>query len=198
MMRLSGLVIMVLLLGGCSGAPPVPTDHFYRLILPETGIGQAQLTDEIVYIDRILAEGLYNERALLHTGESGNNELQQYHYHFWITSPPKLVEMNLVKYLRSANISPLLVTEAGSGELITVSGKLHAFERVFTGDNSQANIVIEFTVTRKDEDVPLLIKEYQIVEPVDGDKLASVVEAYNRGLFGIFNEFHTDLASVMK
>ena len=156
------------------------------------------MTDEIIYVDRILAEGLYNERALLYTGDSGNNELQQYHYHFWITSPPKLIELNLVKYLRTANISPLMVTEPGSGEQITISGNLRAFEKIFTKDNSQANIVIEFTVTRKGTDVPLLIREYQVTEAVSGDGVAAVVEAYNRGVFGIFSEFHTDLASVIR
>ena len=198
MIRLPGLVIMVLLMIGCSGAPPVPTDHFYRLTLPDTDITQGQLTDEIIYVDSILAEGLYNERALIYTGKSGDNELQQYHYHFWVTSPPKLLALNLVKYLRTANVSPLLVTEAGSGEQITISGKLLAFERIFTNDNSRANIVIEFTITREGTDVPLLIKEYRGSEPVSGDKVAAVVEAYNRGVFGIFNEFHTDLASVLR
>lgn len=196
-MRYSLFILIILLVVSCSSPPPVPTDRFYRLSIEENGTNHDMLTEDIIFISSILAEGLYNERALLYTGEGGKNELQQFHYHFWVTSPPKLIQENLIKYLRLTNASPMLVNEAGSGEKIKISGRLHAFEKIDSGESARANISIEFTVADRGIDTPLLIREYHTTEGVEEKTVPALVDAYNRAINRIFAEFRTDLAAVL-
>ncbi len=198
-MRSLSILFLVVILAACSSAPPVPVDHFYRLTLPEQDeIKSARLTERIIYVGPFLAEGLYNERALLHTGKKETGELQQYHYHFWLTSPPRLLHDHLVRYLRDADTSSMVITEPGSGEELKIFGKLNAFERWVTDGHSLVNVVLELKVNQQDDMTPVFLKEYRIREEVSGDTLTDVITAFDRAVIRLYSDFVADMQTTLQ
>ena len=193
-MRSPGLLIILLALTSCSSAPPVPTDRFYKLSTPQI-VNQDQVTDDIIYVGPFIAEGLYNERALLFTGDSGDTELQQHHYHFWVTSPPRLLQSQLVSYLRAINASSMITTELGTGEKISIFGRVKAFEKVKFDDQTSANVVLEVRVQVKDKATPVLLKEYSVLEKINGDTVPDAVAAFDRAVMKIYSDFLDELQS---
>ncbi len=191
-MRIPGIVILLLILTSCSSAPPVPTDRFYRLSAPQ-GENQSLATEHIIYVGPIIAEGLYNERALLYTGESGATELQQYHYHFWITSPPRLLQDQLISFLRASNTASMIIDEPGSGEKISIFGKLKSFERINIGEESSVSVILELKVQEKGKQVPVLLKEYSVTERLDGKSVPQTVAAFDRAVMEMYSDFISDL-----
>lgn len=197
-MRSLYILFLATLFSACSSAPPVPVDHFYRLTLDTQEISSQELSEDGIYVEYFIAEGLYNERALLYTGKSGIDELQQYHYHFWITSPPRLLHDNLVRFLRETNTTSVIMTEPVLDKGIRIAGKLNAFERWNTGDQSLVNIALELKAQKIDEGGLLLLKEYQIREEVQGEGIPAVVAAFNRAVLQIYSDFLLDLQSKLR
>ena len=195
-MRSLGILISLIIIASCSNAPPVPTDKFYRLGTPQN-VGQLPATEHIIYVGPILTEGLYNERALLHTGESGNTELQQYHYHFWITSPPRLMQDYLVSYLRAASSSTMINTEPGAGEKISIFGRLKAFEKIDSEEQSAVNVRLELRVQDTDKAAPILLKEYSAIEKIGGNEVPDAVAGFDRAAAKIYSDFVTDLQAIL-
>lgn len=193
-MRIIYLLFLTLIILACSSAPPVPTDHFYRLTLPTQGLTKTNLTEDMIYVGPILAEGLYNERALLFTGSS-MGELKQRHYHFWLTSPPRLLRDHLVHFLREVELSPIILAETGSGDVVRIFGKLYAFEQTAFDNKSQVNIAIEFRVNKTGDELPLLLRDYRVEENINGGGQTDVIAAYDRAVIRLFSEFVNDLNS---
>ena len=193
-MRSPVILIILIALTSCSSAPPVPTDRFYKLSTPQI-VNQSPVTEDIIYVGPFLAEGLYNERALLYTGDSGDTELQQHHYHFWVTSPPRLLQSQLVSYLRSVNSSSMITTEPGSGEKVSIFGRVKAFEKISSGEQARANVVLELRVQLQDKATPVLLKEYSILEDIKGNTVPDVVAAFDRAVMKVYSDFLGELQS---
>lgn len=193
-MRSPAILIILLALTSCSSAPPVPIDRFYKLSTPQI-VNQTQVTGDIIYVGPFIAEGLYNERALLFTGDSGDTELHQHHYHFWVTSPPRLLQSQLVSYLRAINASSMVTTEPGAGEKISIFGRVKAFEKVKFDDQTSANVVLEIRVQVLDKPAPVLLKEYSILEKINGDTVPDAVAAFDRAVMKIYSDFLNELQS---
>ncbi|MBI4006423.1 MAG: membrane integrity-associated transporter subunit PqiC [Gammaproteobacteria bacterium] len=198
MMRYLVIILLFIILTGCSSAPPVPTDHFYRFKTPTQGdIGKQRLTDQVIYINSFLAEGLYNERALLYTNDNLSQELQQYHYHFWITSPPDLLRDYLVSFLRAADTSPVIITGAGVTDGLQITGRVTEFEKLDSGNQSYVNVALELRLDKQGNELPLLLKEYRANEQVQGKSLTDVITSFNTAVLRIYSDFVTDMESAL-
>jgi len=196
-MRRLGILILLFVLTSCSSAPPVPTDRFYRLNTPQN-VNQSVRTEHIIYVGPFFAEGLYNERALIYTGESGTTELQQYHYHFWTISPTRLLQDQLVSYLRAANSSSMVITEPGVGEKISIFGRLKSFERINIDEQSSASVAVELRVQLQDKATPILLKEYRVIEKLNGDTVPAAVAAFDRAVMEIYSDFLSDMQASLQ
>jgi ABC-type uncharacterized transport system auxiliary subunit len=196
-MRRLGILILLFVLASCSSVPPVPTDRFYRLSTPQN-VNQSPVTEDIIYVGPFIAEGLYNERALLYTGESGETELQQYHYHFWITSPPRLLQGQLVTYLRAVNSASMVITEPGAGEKISIFGRLKSFERINMSDQANASVIVELRVQQQDKATPVLLKEYRVIEELNGNTVPDAVAAFDRAVTKIYSDFQSDMQASLQ
>ena len=84
--RVIPAILLATALGGCLGAaPPVPRDHFYRILVPPP---QAEVVPfpGTVSVAPIEAQGLLRERPLLFSVGSAQ-EVQQHDYHYWTDAP---------------------------------------------------------------------------------------------------------------
>jgi len=198
MMRYLVIILLFIILTGCGSAPPVPTDHFYRFKTPtQNDIGKQRLTDQVIYINSFLAEGLYNERALLYTNDNLSQELQQYHYHFWITSPPDLLRDYLVSFLRAADTSPVIITGAGITDGLQITGRVTEFEKLDSGDQSSVNVALELRLDKQGNELPLLLKEYRANEQVQGKSLTDVITSFNTAVLRIYSDFVSDMETAL-
>ncbi len=198
MRRVAAGCCLAFLLAGCGSPPPAPADHFYRLVLPEQVQYHGVPGAEVITVGAFLAEGLYNERALLSSIDNPSRELEQSYYHFWITSPPGLLRDYLVRLLRQAGVSPLVLTGAGPGRGLRIAGRVLAFERQAAGDQASAHVALELRVDGPGDDLPLLLREYHASRPVLGPAMTDVVAAFNAAVDGIYGDFLRDLGELLR
>lgn len=179
--------LLAVLIAACAKAPPVPTDRFYRLPEPDA-VAQARLTDGVIAVRGLQADGLYRERAIVYTDERGI-ALARHHYHFWIDPPIQLVRRRLVAFLRGAGAADMVLASEESADLV-VSGRLTSFERVLD-DVPRARAGIELALATGDGRI-LVLREYAAEVEAGGDDVEDSVAALDRALDRIFTEFLAD------
>lgn len=192
-MKRNFLILLVLLgLVACGSAPPVPTDHFYRLVLPRDTEKQ-QLYGGVIYVGNFIADGLYNDRAVLFVNDKEGRELQQHHYHFWITSPPHLLQDYLVDYLRQTGASSMILAGPSTKGGIKISGKIQEFDYQVQGDRKTANVALELRLDSYGAEKPVLVKEYRAEESINGNDMEDIVAAFNRATLAVYDQFIADM-----
>lgn len=187
--------IIIIIISGCSDAPPLPTDHFYRLTVGDHNNVQLQNISDTIYIAPFKADGIYNERAMLYANSPDGRELQQHHYHFWITSPPDLLRDYLVDYLRNVS-SARIIQDNIRRDGIRILGRVQAFEILKTDSGDLARVRIEFTAIRRNDTTPVLVKSYLATEKVNGDTFDEKVNATNTATDHIYQELIQDLNQI--
>lgn len=189
---LMGLVVFLV---ACGQAPQVPNDHYYRLTPLAESMEKRRLTDNPIYVEIFLAEGLYNDRAVLYSDKHAG-ELQQHHYYFWYTSPPRMLRDYLIQVLRNAEISPVIM-DTGTEEDIRISGKLMEFERRQTRAGSTVDVTLELRLYKHDAELPLLMRQYRASETINGKDMSTVISGFNAAVDRIYREFLGDLAMTL-
>lgn len=196
MMRRLCLVMLAVTLVACGQAPQVPTDHYYRLTPLAGSVDKRRLTDNPIYVEVFLAEGLYNDRAMLYSSDEHASELQQHHYYFWYTAPPRMLRDYLIEVLRNADAAPVIMDVGTEGNL-RISGKLMEFERRQTPAGSTVNVALELRLDNPDAELPLLLRQYRTSEPINDKDMTAVVSGFNAAVDRIYREFLEDLATAL-
>jgi ABC-type uncharacterized transport system auxiliary subunit len=224
-MKHLGIVILVLAgLTGCLGsAPPVPRDHYYRVMVdapgqaahaqtaslesvaipgqPGSGAGAAGASAGAVTLPGVLsvapldAEGLLRERPLLYSATGGAHELQQHDYHYWMDPPPRMLQLQLVDYLRASGLAQSVVTPDLRIESdYQVSGRIKRLERLLGGGPVRVVAEIELSMVSSADNRLMVIGSYAAEAVADDDGVESSVLALNRALGQVFERFLTDAA----
>ena len=198
MIRLSLVVTLLFWLSACGENPPVPVDHFYQLSLENSAVPPVQLTDKVIYVEGIRADGIYNERALLYSEDTNQHELQQYHYHFWALPPADMLREHLVGYLRQAGSAPMVISDFRSGTGLGISGKLLAFEKRVIADQVSVRVAVELRLDVPGQEAPQLIKRYEADQPVTDPAMRDVIAGFNQTVDRIYGEFLTDASQSLQ
>jgi len=197
--RFLQLIVVLMMLTACGSAPPVPTDSFYRLTLPAQGMEKQRVTEGVIHVGHFIAEGLYNERALLYTDDQHGMRLLQHHYHFWLTSPPRLLREYMVEFLRESDSAPMVITDSSKGEEgYRISGKVLEFDIQTAGELATANVNLELRVDVGGEDLPRFIRQYRLKEDISGSSMTDTVAGFNSAVNKIYREFAGDIRAVLQ
>jgi len=190
------LVISMALIIGCAGRTTVPEDHFYQLpdlLAPKTF--SSNQTKVIIGIDSLRSDGLHGERAILYIDADNPLELKRYHYYHWTDSPPRLVQLSLLNYLRKAGFADNVVRyDPGKQVDGTINGTLLHFERIIGAGGIKVDVALDLEYNDKDQHKSWH-KEYRVVVPVKDAALHTSIEAFGAALQQIFDAFATDLMS---
>lgn len=189
---------VLIVIAACGNAPPVPADHFYRLTQSSDGLEKSRITDQVIHVGGFTGEGLYNERALLYTNDEHGSELQQYHYHFWITSPPRLLRDHLVEFLRTTESATVIIADSDTDQGLILSGKIVEFERQERSGEVTANVAIELQLQVAGEDQPRLIKQYRFRESIQGEAMTDVIAGFSLAVEKIYKGFLSDIRAVSR
>ncbi|MCH9673583.1 MAG: ABC-type transport auxiliary lipoprotein family protein [Gammaproteobacteria bacterium] len=189
--------VVLLALAGCSSAPPVPTDHFYRLPAPApTSVSLGKVLGEVAIVPPLRADGLHNERALLYADDPNGLRLKRYHYHLWLDNPPKLLQEQLAAHLRATEAADLIMTKSGPVPNYLVVGKIYRFEQAILAEGkSKVSVDLQLGVERAGEYKPFLVKRYARHGEVATQSVVEVVEVYGELVNDIFRAFVTDVST---
>jgi len=189
-------MLAVGLLGGsvltaCGSAPKVPDDSFYRLNVSSLDVG-AQTLKGVIEVDRFAASGSLGNRPLL-MSKSDSNAVTEYHYHFWIESPPELLQSALISYLRSSKVAGRIVTpEMRVVPDYTIAGRVIRMETV-RGSNPKGLVTFELSLRREKDGKLLVLKEYNQEIPASQDRVGAGAVAIEKAVNQVFGAFIADI-----
>ena len=192
MKRVLFIVFMAPLLASCFGAaPPVPRDHYYRLLVPQPVQAAAEAPlDGVTTVELMQADGLLRERPLLYSEGGGSHELLQHSYHYWNDAPPRLLQEQMVTYLRRSGMAELVVTpEMRIRSDYQLSGKAKRFERLLGDGAPRVVVEIEFALLRLSDEALLVVDSYVAEEPAADDSVEAAIAALNRATARVFESF---------
>lgn len=184
-------------LAACVGsAPPVPRDHFYRLLVPAPPSQGGQVAyPGVVVVESFEADGLLRERPLLYSASGAAHEVQQHDYHHWSDPPTNLVRDQLVGYLRASGLAEVVVTpDLRLRADYEVSGKIRRLERLLAGGPPRVVVELELAFLRLADQQVVVIDSYTAERPAADAGVDSSVIALNRALAEAFEGFLQDLA----
>ena len=186
---------VVVLLSACASAP-MPEDHFYRLsdMGPEQSAVGPRIFPADLRVERLRADGLHSERALLYSDDPGHRILKQYHYHFWTEAPPILIRHRLVSWLRRLDVAKHIHGGTGSfGERFVLGGRLVKFEHVRFDGNVRAVVEMELELEDHENRQMIFMQTYKGQAPIVGDGMEAVVQGYEQAIHSALSGFRDDL-----
>jgi ABC-type uncharacterized transport system auxiliary subunit len=185
--------MLALALSGCA-SDPVPDVAYYRLRdTPAPPIANVQPLKAPLEVQTFLADGVYNEQAILYLNESSGS-LRGYHYQLWGDPPVRLLQRRLIETLRKNHVSPLVADRLPSEDgVLRVIGLIRHFEREKTSGAWQVKVAFEFRVEGTNGEKPLLLKEYADTQPAADDTMPATVRAFGDAVDRCFVQLIADL-----
>ncbi|MGH8248561.1 MAG: ABC-type transport auxiliary lipoprotein family protein [Gammaproteobacteria bacterium] len=192
MIRAARILLVLMSVAACSGQPPVPEDHFYRLTQPSTAASAAVLTGGAIFVERFIADGVHRDRALTYMVGS-DSELKQHHYHHWIDSPARLLRDHLIDYLRASAAAAVVTDSPTEAAGLSIYGKIRQFDIVSRDGMQQVAVALEFRVETPTDDRPPFVRAYERRREAGERTLNGAVEAFSGALDDIFSQLVEDL-----
>lgn len=185
-------------LAACASAPGIPETTYFRLPpRAEIAASPAPAVEHPIVVDTFYADGLYSDQAIIYTLDPEGARLRTYHYQLWIDPPVRLLQRRLISTLRAAGVSRIATDRLPSDvETVKVEGRIARFERVRT--DAGWRVAVGFSL-RADIDgdgkPPLVLKDYVLDLPVQGDTVRESVDAIGQAVDRIYAEFVGDLVA---
>lgn len=186
--------IPLLLLSGCiNSAPPVPRDHYYRILVPALVRSEVPVLRGVVAVAPLEADGLLRERPLLYSASGQSYEMQQHDYHYWVDPPPRMLQLQLIDYLRDSGlantvIAPDLRVKAD----YNLSGRIKRLERLLGGGPPRVVAELELALIENTTQRLILVRSYDAEVLAADESITASVTALNIALSRIFEDFLTD------
>ena len=195
MMRLVHMTLVASALAGCLGsAPPLPRDHYYRILItaPRAGSADRRLPG-IVSVPLLEADGLLRERPLLFSASGRPHEMQQHDYQSWSDPPTRLLQGQLVDYLRQGRIAQSVVTPSMRVRPdFEVRGRIKRLERLLGGGAPRVFVELELALIGLADDRLLVLQSYAVERPSAEDSVEASIVALNLAVAEIFGRFLAD------
>ncbi len=185
-------LILAAALSGCLGAtPPLPRDHFYRVSV-QAPLGAAAFFPGTISVAPIEAEGLLRERPLLYS-DSGAHEVQQHDYHYWTEAPPRMLQTQLVDYLRSSGAATSVITpDLRLPADYEVTGRIRRLERLLQDGGTRVVAELELAMTVDNGRNLVVVQSYGREIEAENDSVEASVQALDTALSDIFTRFVAD------
>lgn len=196
-LRLLPLMFLILLAGCLGAAPPVPKDHFHRIIVAPSAPEPSRAPPfGVISVAPFEADGLLRERPLVFATSETGFSLRQHDYHHWVDVPGSMLRAQLIGYLRSSRLARLVVTpDLRVTSDFEIRGRVKRLEQRLEGGRPMVTAELELSLVRLSDRQPLVIDSYAVeLKSGDGGIDASVA-ALNRALTEIFGRFLQDARS---
>ena len=187
--------VLTLVLAGCQGGgDPAPVDRFYRIAISTPEMRGGPSLPGTVMVDRLDADGLMRERPVVYSMDADGFSLAQHEYDYWVEPPARLLQAELVRYLRSAGVAQSVVTpELRVQSDFEVIGIVRRFERLIGRSAPRVAVTLELALVDRTGDNPRVVKTYSAEIGCPDDTVDASVSAFNEAVAAIFAEFLVDI-----
>lgn len=191
------LALVLLGLCACGGPSSFPENAYYRLSAPAAASAlPASWVEGVLRVEPLSAEGVLRERAIAYQPVGDPGTLRQYHYHYWNQTPPRLLQSQLVRFLRARGAATLVTLDTQDEADLIVGGRILDWERVLGPDDIGVRLELELWVRRRGAGEPVLLRVYNAGQSVPDERMSSTVSAFDTALAGVLQRFliEADLA----
>ncbi len=195
MRKILAAALAALTLAACQGGgEPPPVDRFYRIAISAPDMPRGPSLPGTVMVDRLDADGLMRERPVVYSTDADGYSLAQHEYDYWVEPPARLLQAELVRYLRSAGIARSVVTpELRVQSEFEVIGTVRRFERLIGRSAPRVAVTLELALVDRTGDNPRVVKTYAAEIACPDDTVDASVTAFNEAIAAIFAEFLADI-----
>ncbi len=185
----------------CGGAAVISSDHYYRLVTePDIKVAQSPKLDGILAVRRFATDGPHSGRAIVYSRAEEPMELYSYRYHFWTEPPARLVQGQLVQFLRQAGVarSSYRQDPALRAEFI-MAGRLQRFEIVRSPTDPTAVVAMEVSLQKRGDAQPFMVQAYAAEVAVQGGSSVRVgVTALAQALMQVQRALIKDIKGLIR
>jgi ABC-type uncharacterized transport system auxiliary subunit len=194
MRRKLHILVPLLLLSGCvNSAPPVPRDHYYRILVPAPPRSEGPVLQGVVAVAPLEADGLLRERPLLYSATGQSYEMQQHDYHYWVDPPPRMLQLQLIDYLRRSGLaSTVIAPDLRVQADYNLTGRIKRLERLLGGGPPRVVAELELALVENTSRQLILVRSYEAEVIAADESVAASITALNTALSRIFDTFLTD------
>lgn len=184
------------ILAGCGGqGVPVPSDRFHRLSVgaPST-VYQTPSLAGTVEVERFLADGVLQDRAIVFVEHDNPNVLQQYQYQLWAEPPTRMLQAATVEYLREAHVADQVVdSDVRVEPSYTLTGEIKKLEHV-RGNSSSVLVELEYRLQDYRRGDLVWVKTYRVGKAARDASVAAATDAIGQAVADVLAMLSDDLA----
>ena len=141
-------------------------------------------------VAQLEAEGLLRERPLLYSATGSATELQQHDYHYWMDPPTRMLQLELVDYLRASGLVQSVVTpDLRIRADYEVSGRIKRLERLLGGGPARVVVELELSLVARANNKLIVVGSYTAEAIAADEGVESSVLALNLILGQVFGRF---------
>ena len=194
-MRLLLPIVLVMLLSACASAPSIPETTYHRLPRASEVPRLSQPSTVPIVVQRLEADGLHADQALLYALDPNGHRLRGYHYHLWVDPPGYLLQRRLIQRLRAASAAERVTDQLPTRlQALWLAGRIEAFERVPTANGGwQGSVSLRLRLNARDGGLPLIDSEYSAQVEADDGSLSASVAALSQALDQVVAKFLGEL-----
>lgn len=188
----------VLVLGACGAMKPLPSDTFYRLNVPPATSAAQAWSGAPVRVAKFAASGVHRERPIVHTS-ADSVVVGQHRYDLWIDSPERMLQNELVRYLRDARVAPVVTGSSVAGKAIEVRGRIDRMDNLI--ESGEPGVVVELhleLVVRGQREAVIFARAYRELRTPAGSTMAAVAGAMSEAIGAIFARFTADAGGALQ
>jgi ABC-type uncharacterized transport system auxiliary subunit len=180
---------------------PLPSDTFYRLNIDFDSVvipaGQ-RWTDKTIRVAKFRASGVHRERAIAYS-EHGGLLVKQHRYQLWIDSPERMLQNELVSYLRAIGAAPGVTGSESADAGFEIQGRIRRMDQVIEGDTLNATVVLAFELLERGGAQTLIFgREYRESRTVSSDDMRATISAISDSVTAIFERFVGDAGDALR
>ncbi len=185
----SAFPVAAALLLGCIAASSPPDRHFGLEAGPPEVVLPAPVLPGILVVKRPAADGLTDGRELVYREEIDSRELRKHTYVFWVDPPTRLLQRELVTYLRAAGLAERVVPpEVRIEPDFELTTWVRRLDRIVDGSGTIV-LELEFILTRTRDRELALSSTYRAERQTGSNDVEAAVAAYGEALGDILARF---------
>ena len=152
----------------------------------------------MVRVAKFRASGVHRERAIAYS-ESDQVVVKQHRYHLWIDSPERILQNELVSYLRAAGVAPTISASDLGNDGFEIQGQIRQMDHIIAADGASIVVALAFELVQQESEKLLVLgAEYRETRPTSSNDMAAVAVAMSDAVGVIFERFVADAGDALK
>lgn len=186
------VVFAASMLGGCFGGGVVPQNHYYQLAQIHRSVMHLKQPFGVIAVTPLRSDALHQERMILYSLKSSPLMINTYYYHQWASSPGRLIQENLINYLRDIDFARTVVRDGERTQIDgQVNGYIQRFERIVGRGKPSVVVRLELSFIPRSGTAGrhAITRVYNVDRQARDNSMESTIEAFSAALQDIYARF---------